>query len=63
MYIFLTYSKLVTIFQTLGFDITSFTDFEKVVVLLLSNIFFIFTIFVIINFIYKFIFRVVKMIF
>lgn len=63
MYIILSYSKLETIFSALGFNISVFTDFEKVVVLLLSNILLVLTILFIVSCIYKVINRVLRCIF
>lgn len=63
MYIFLTIETLTKFFLSLGFDITTFTLYEQLTLLVLSNIFYIITWFVLLYFVYRVLLRIFRFIF
>lgn len=63
MYIFLTLETLTKFFLVLGFDITTFTLFEQLILLMVSNIFYIVSWFILLYFIYRILLRIFRFIF
>lgn len=63
MYIFLTLETLTKFFLGLGFDITTFTLFEQLILLMVSNIFYIVSWFILLYFIYRILLRIFRFIF
>ena len=63
MYIFLTLETLTKFFLVLGFDITTFTLFEQLILLMVSYIFYIVSWFIFLYFIYRILLRIFRFIF
>lgn len=63
MYIFLTMEQVVSILLGFGIDITVFTLFEQTVLLILCNIFHVITIFVLVYFVYRFLLKLMRILF
>lgn len=63
MYLFLTLETLTSFFISLGFDIASFTSFEQLLILLVSNFFYIVSWFIFLYFLYRLFLKIFKFIF
>lgn len=63
MYFFLSLEMITKFFLGLGFDITSFTQFEQVIVFITSNIFYIITWFILLYFVYRILLKIFRFIF
>lgn len=60
MFIFLNYEQLIEIYSNLGFDISTFNEFQQIFVLLGSNFFYLCSWIFIISLAYKIILRVLR---